>query len=314
MNRQEIWAGLGGSAFLADVDNHDREPWRVAAVLIGGLGVGAAAAIASYILVMTPYILIMDPGGGWGAFARITQRLRDPTLDSPGMNLLRQALTAPSDGLFLLAFVIFAARIDGHRFSAYIGIPGRRPGRLLLLGLTLSAVALIPLISGDAVRAMARGTIPILNASTSLADRSVYGLAALILIPSAALEELFFRGWLLRQTAAFSRHPAVLILFPAFVFAALHFEASGDAFLMRTLMGIGLAYMTLRTGGIELSAGAHAMNNILFVLLIAPAGGVDGSASALPPLLRDGLILAGYFAMTEAVMRMRPLRRWAGLS
>jgi hypothetical protein len=76
-------------------------------------------------------------------------------------------------------------------------------------------------------------------------------------------------------------------------------------------MGAGFAYMTLRSGGIELSTGAHAANNILFILLVKPfgMGGVASSGIWLGDL---GLLL-GYVVVTEAIVRLPQIRVWADL-
>jgi len=148
----------------------------------------------------------------------------------------------------------------------------------------------------------------------TLAGRAVYVFAAVLLIPSAAAEELMFRGWLMRQIAAFTRRPGILIFATAIAFSAAHFDFSADGFLTHALMGAGFAYMTLRLGGIELSTGAHAANNILFILFVQPfsiQGATSDAASGV--WFGDLWLLAGYIGVTEAIVRIEALRRWAGV-
>lgn len=298
--------GLGAAPFLADVDSHDRELPRVTATLIGGLAVGLFAAALSFVAVALPYALVTGPRGSvWENLGRLAARLDDPTFVSPGFELVREALTAPSEGVFLLAFVMLASWIDQHRFSAYMTTTVMPRWRLWAAGMILSAAALTPLIIADPGGLAAS---PFLNPATHIGDRILYLFAALLLAPGAALEELFFRGWLIRQTAAFSRNPIVLLLGPALLFSALHLDPSGDAFVMRVLMGAGFGYMTLRTGGIELSSGAHAMNNMLFVLLV----GSQETGGGVPALARYLVVALGYIVVTESVMRAPALRRWLG--
>jgi hypothetical protein len=81
-------------------------------------------------------------------------------------------------------------------------------------------------------------------------------------------------------------------------------------------MGAGFAYMTLRLGGIEFSTGVHAANNILIVLFIEPLTLQNAGASSdlsLGALLEDVALIAGYIVITEAVVRVAPMRRWAGV-
>ena len=108
----------------------------------------------------------------------------------------------------------------------------------------------------------------------------------------------------------------MLIAATALVFSALHGEFSLDAFVTRALMGAGFAYMTLRLGGIEFSTGAHAANNILIVLFIEPLTLKTAAAAAdmsMASLLEDVALVIGYIVITEAVVRIEPLRRWAGV-
>jgi uncharacterized protein len=306
MGFRAVIDGLGESPFLADVDSHDREPSRIFATLAGGLAVGLFAAAVSFVAVALPYALVTGPRGSiWESLGRLATRLDDPKFTTPGFELVREALTAPSEGVFLLAFVMLAAWIDQHRFGAYMAATPTPRWRLWAAGMVLSALALTPLIIADPQGLAAS---PFLNPSTRFGDRILYLFAALLLAPGAALEELFFRGWLIRQTAAFTRKPLVLLVGPALLFSAMHLDPSGDAFVMRVLMGAGFAYMTLRTGGIELSSGAHAMNNMLFVLLV----GTDDAGDGIPALARYVIVALGYVAVTEAVMRAPRVRTWLG--
>jgi hypothetical protein len=100
------------------------------------------------------------------------------------------------------------------------------------------------------------------------------------------------------------------------VFSAAHLDFGADGFLTRLLMGAGFAYMTLRLGGIEFSTAAHAANNILIVLFVQPLtlqSPAAASGLSMGSLLEDVAMAAGYIAITEAVVRLGPLRRWAGV-
>jgi membrane protease YdiL (CAAX protease family) len=114
----------------------------------------------------------------------------------------------------------------------------------------------------------------------------------------------------MRQLAAFTRRPTALVFVTGAAFSAAHFDFAPDAFLSRAVMGAGFGYMALRTGGLELPIGAHAANNILFILFIQPfsLGGV-GPANSL--FMGDVALAAGYVAVTEAIVRIDILRRWA---
>ena len=70
--------------------------------------------------------------------------------------------------------------------------------------------------------------------------------------------------------------------------------------------------MALRLGGLELAVGAHAANNILFILFVAPFSLQQRAAPG--PWFGDFGLVAGYVLITEAVVRIGPLRRWAGIA
>jgi membrane protease YdiL (CAAX protease family) len=100
---------------------------------------------------------------------------------------------------------------------------------------------------------------------------------------AAAAEEVVFRGWLLKQMGAFTRNPALLIAINGLLFSAIHFDPNLDAFLVRLAMGVGLAWMTLRLGGIEFAIGAHAANNIVILLFIQPMSLKPDTPHGVPP-------------------------------
>ncbi|MFL5223662.1 MAG: hypothetical protein ACJ8CH_09290, partial [Microvirga sp.] len=81
----------------------------------------------------------------------------------------------------------------------------------------------------------------------------------------------------------------------------------------RALMGVGFCYMTLRTGGIEFSTGAHAANNILLLLFVQtpPLAPPPPEAFNFLAILPTVLAVIGYVLITELVVRWTPLREWS---
>jgi hypothetical protein len=272
------------------------------------------AATACWILVLVPYTFLVGLGHqGLIGLGKVAVMFQDPDAHDLGVSILRLVAATGTDGVFPLAFVALAATITNRHFQKYVTSAPRVRWRLVLMGLGLAGFALSPLLLAQ--WASAPGPLPMLAIAPDFLGRSAYGLAALLLIPAAAAEELMFRGWLLRQIAAFTRKPGMVIGSTAVLFSAAHLDFTPDAFLNRALMGAGFAYMTLRLGGIELATGAHAANNLLIVLFIEPLtlqspGRGDLSAVAW---LSDIILLAGYVVITEAVARIAPLRRWAGV-
>ncbi|HZK99639.1 MAG TPA: CPBP family intramembrane glutamic endopeptidase [Caulobacteraceae bacterium] len=312
-----IVESVADSSFLAGLGERDRAAPRIIGAIIGGLVVGAVAATACLILVLIAYTVVTgEAGAGLEGMRRVAISLRDSPSTDLGASSLRLLVAASTNGAFVLAFVALAARLAGHRFIDYITAAPQIRWRLIGVGLVLSALMLAPVLFLDREISRDGSALPILAVSPSFAGRAAYAFAALLFIPAAAAEEAFFRGWLLRQTAAFARQPVVLIAFTAVVFSALHFDFSPGAFFTRALMGAGFAYMTLRLGGIEFATGVHAANNILIILFVEPltlkATQSAGDLSA-GSLLEDAIMVAGYLIITEAVVRIEPLRRWAGV-
>jgi len=307
-----VWRGLGWSPFLADITPRDHDPARIAATVIAGACVGLVASVACWILILAPYTFMVGLGGeGMLGLGKVALMFEDSHNHKLGITLLRIIESTAVDGAFPLAFVSLAAVMTGRPFQHYLTAARRFRWRLLLVGLALSCVAVVPLALAGRP---AGGGMPMMGIAPNAAGRVVYAIAAVLLIPSAAAEELMFRGWLMRQLGAFTRRPGVLVFGTAIAFSAAHFDFSPDAFLTRVIMGAGFAYMTLRLGGLELSTGAHAANNILFILLVQPFGLQGSAAEATSSLWFGDLYLAaGYVVITESIVRIEALRNWAGV-
>ncbi|HEY1562661.1 MAG TPA: CPBP family intramembrane glutamic endopeptidase [Caulobacteraceae bacterium] len=310
MSVLSVWRGLGESAFLADVGQRDREPARIVAVIIAGGCVGLVASVACWILILVPYTVYIGYGReGMLGLGKAALRFEDNHFQDVGITLVRLLASTATDGALPLAFVSLAAVMTSRPFQHYVTAAPRVRWRLLVLGLGLSFAVIAPLLIATEIGAPSASPAPVTILSPDLARRAVFVIGALLLVPSAAAEELMFRGWLMHQIAAFTRSPGLLIFGTAIAFSAAHLDFAPDAFLARAVMGAGFAYMALRLGGLELAVGAHAANNILFILFVAPFGLHERAAPG--PWLGNFGLVAGYVLITEAVVRIGPLRRWA---
>ncbi|HEY7853306.1 MAG TPA: type II CAAX endopeptidase family protein [Caulobacteraceae bacterium] len=311
------WRRLGESAFLADITARDRDPGRIAATIIGGLCVGLVGAVACWILVLVPYTFLVGLGReGLIGVGKVAIAFQDPDAHDLGITILRLVASTTVDGVIPVALVGLAALIFSRPLQHYVTAASRIRWRLGLAGFALAAIAMSPLVMADRLSMPQASLIPMFAITPDWWGRLLYALSALLLVPAAAAEELMFRGWLLRQLAAFTRNPAVLIIVTGVAFAAAHLEFSPDAFLYRALMGAGLAYMTLRLGGIELATGAHAANNILIVIFTAPLSGASSDASSAVTAVdgrADLMVLVSYVLIAEAIVRFTPLREWSGV-
>lgn|GEM_PF-308489 len=311
------WSGLGRSAFIADGGPRDRDPKRILVTLVLGLGIACVAAMAGWVLIMAPEAILTGHGAegikGLGAAA---VPLADFRVGGLEVTVVRLLVATGSDSLFLLAFVAVAAAVAGHDLKRYWTAAPRIRWRLIAGGLVLAMVVLAPAVAAERLLYSGADPLPVESISHHILGRLAYAASALLLIPAAAAEELFFRGWLLRQIATLSRRPAVMIGVTAFIFSALHLDFTADGFFTRALMGAGLCYMTLRLGGIEFAAGVHAANNILIVLFLQPLVLAPTAAQGgltFGSLFEDFVLIAGYVVITEAVARVPALRRWLGV-
>jgi membrane protease YdiL (CAAX protease family) len=307
---------LSTSAFIADLSPQERSVWRFLAGLAGGLGAGLAAGLVVGLVT----ILVFAAGAGLmgpdiTGFPLRLQAMLDPASASLTSSLLLMLLAVTTNGPLALTFVVIAALIVQRPVLRYVTVAPRPRWRMLVAGLLFAAMVLGPLVAAQALLDPHAPRPPVLSLAPDTASRLAYAVAAIaLLIPAAAAEELVFRGWLLRQSAALTRNPVALMAINGVLFSAVHGEFSPGAFLTRALMGAGFVYMTLRLGGIEFSTGAHAANNIMIVLFLqpltrapTPTSGVD-----LDAVLQDGFLFTSYVVMAEVTARWAPLRRWTG--
>ncbi len=307
---------LSQAAFIADLNPRERSLWRFAATLVGGAVGGVIVSLLTGIVAVIAVAWVT--GGFSGDLQNLPQRIGG--LLSADGGTLQSAL-----GLLILAtftngpmaatFIAIAAVIAGVSALRYVTVAPKIRWRLLASGLLLSFAIVGPLVLASQFLDPHAPPAPMLSLAQDWPSRIGYAVACIaLLIPAAAAEEIVFRGWLLRQSAALSRNPVFLMAVNGVFFSALHNDFAPDAFLTRALMGAGFVYMTLRLGGIEFSTGAHAANNILIVLFIQPLS-LKPSASAgmsTGSLFQDAFLFVSYVVMAEAVARWSPLRRWSG--
>ncbi len=313
MGAKAVLAGLGRSPFLNGVDARDRDVARIAGTVLGGLGAGVLLGLVVGMAMLTIYAVVAGgaSGGAEGMFRHILALLQ---ADKPDLLMAIFILLVPmaTNGPTAVVFIAMAALLAHHKIRNYITAASKVRWRLLAAGLALNVLLTGGLMLVDHLVAPGVRPAPLLNVSPDLIGRAVYGVAAVaLLIPAAASEEIVFRGWLLRQTSAFVKNPVTMVIVNGVLFSAIHLDFAPDAFLARSVMGAGFAYMTLRLGGIEFATGAHAANNILIVLFIEPLvlKPSEPTGFSAGSVLEDALLVVGYVAITELVIRWPRLRR-----
>lgn len=310
-----VLAELRRSPFLDDLTPADR---RVAPLLLT-LPIGVIAAfLAALIGGIAVLVAFTIGGGGVEAPERLMAMIgRGETPTSVTQVAFVLGLLAFVNGGMALAFVGVAALLHRRRLMSYFTTAPRFRWRLLLLGLGLFAVTIGPLLLASAALDPKAPVSPILAIGPDLVGKLTYAVLVMsLLLIAAAAEELVFRGWLIKTVGAWFPDPRVVLVLSGLLFSAIHFDPNLDAFLVRLAMGVGLAWMTLRLGGIEFAIGAHAANNILILLFIQPMVLKPAPPHGFAPeiLVVAPLMLAGHVALAEIAARWAPLRRWTRLA
>jgi hypothetical protein len=314
----EAWK-LSASPHLTNLGPGERKLWRFLVALGGGI---VAFIVASVVVIMITFVVYVVALGwpaptsvdGAQALAKrfITLTESDAKSFADAMEIIGVAI--PSNVLPIFAFIGVAALAHGVSIRRLATSAPRFRWRMLLVGLVLSMLVIGPFLAVAQLMDPKAEPPPLLTVSQDLGQRAIYFVVCLVaFIPAAMGEEFLFRGWLLKQMSNLTKQPAVLLIANGVVFAAAHFDFAPDAFLERAIMGAGLAYMTLRLGGVEMSSGVHASNNLMIVLFLEPltlktsaSTGVDvGTMAAYV-----GLFVA-YVGMAELMARWAPLRQWA---
>ncbi|HZZ88543.1 MAG TPA: CPBP family intramembrane glutamic endopeptidase [Caulobacteraceae bacterium] len=304
---------LSESAFIAGLSAREKNVWRIVATILAGV---VGGVLVGLIVGMIALVFVVAVTSGFrldlGSLPmRITALIgEDGKTIGSALGLL--TLATATNGPMAATFIAVAAAIAGVSAVRYVTVTRRIRWRLLLSGMLLSFLIVGPLVLVGQMLDPHAPPAPVLTLSKDWGGRLGYMLGCVaLLIPAAAAEEVVFRGWLLRESAAITRNPIFLMAVNGILFSAVHGEFSPDPFLTRALMGAGFVYMTLRLGGIEFSTGAHAANNIMIVLFIQPL-----SLKAPPPtgvsggsLAQDLFLFFSYVLMAEAVARWPLLRR-----
>ena len=188
--------------------------------------------------------------------------------------------------------------------------------RLFIAGAGLFAVIMAAAMIVTELTSPGTLKAPIFDASQNLQLRIGYGLALLMVLPvAAAFEEILCRGWMMQQTAAWTRNIVAILLVNAIIFSALHLDPDPGRNLSRAVVGIAFGWGALRLGGLEFSIGAHTVNNLMIALFASTLGKATdmAQASKVGDVITDLCTTAAMIAAIELAARWTPLHDWAGV-
>lgn len=307
------------SRFLSDLSPLDRDLRRTVLVIPVGILTGAVTGLLGGLFAVVAFMLVIGGLDGAAAASDLFEafsKTEPADLTGPQSLFILGALAGLNLGA-AVGFVMAAGAIHKRPVGGYVNDGRPLQWRLMLAGLALAGVVIAVVIGGVSLVAGQALEPFVLQVSPNLVGRSLYAIIAItLLLLASAAEELVFRGWLLKHTAAYIRNPIVLMALNGVLFAAIHLDPNLDAFLFRAAMGAGLTWMALRLGGIELGVGVHAANNVVIVLLLRPITvQPEGAHSFSVGVVASAVaMLAGLIGIAELWMRWPALRRWTGLS
>lgn len=282
--------------FLQALTERDRR-WPRLALMI------AAAPAAVLVLAMVVAIVLGALSGGELFAVNDLPKLRRSAVYVLQIGV---GLGALSLAVLLVARISFARPLSTWLTAA----PHFRWG-LVAWGASITAVGVAVLMIVDAmIHPGGDAAPPILDPASDLPLKLFYLAAVLIgLFVAATAEEVVFRGYLLQQTAAFTRNVWLIVGLNAAVFALAHLEFDPAALAARVLAGAAFAWAALRLGGLEFAIGAHVATNLMIALFQAPMLPEDAQVAKVTGGLDDTageVLLALYTVWVVELTRRMP--------
>src|SRR5579872_2466953 len=200
---------LSQASFIADISPRERSLWRAVVTLLAGAVGGVIVALITGMIALV--LVVVATGGFGGDFRALPQHIlallnEDGKTIRSALGLLTLAVF--TNGPMAATFIAVAALIAGVSARRYVTVAPKIRWRLLVSGLLLSVVVIGPLILAGQLLDPHSPPAPVISLAADWPGRIGYALACIaLLIPAAAAEEIVFRGWLLRESAAVSRNP-----------------------------------------------------------------------------------------------------------
>ena len=187
--------------------------------------------------------------------------------------LLQIALLTPV--ISMVAFVL-----HGRRLNSLIG-----PKELAVtqfVGVLVVQIALAAIVFVLPPYGFAEGAVqPNLNFGLWLV---LLPLSVVVILLQCAAEEIVFRGYIQQQLAARFKNTAIWLIIPSALFGFLHYmpETAGEnAFAIAVwaaIFGALMADLTARAGTLGPAIAIHLVNNMIALLVFAPADDMYGLA------------------------------------
>lgn len=303
-------------AFLAPVGQLERRLPRLAAFLLSALAASCAAALLVALAIVLSAALPLARERGIGLLdalqLAVSPRAASRSLLSYWYELAVAGLASYAAALAVLGL---ATRFYRRSARSFLTAAPRYRWGLVGAGFAIGACTVGLVVLVQVLTPGARPAPPLLQAGESLAARLGYaGLAAGGLYLAAVAEEIIFRGVLLQLSAAFTRSLPLILAINGIIFSLAHFDPDPSGFVIRAVMGAGWAWIALRSGGIEATAGVHLANNLLISLFIMPVSFKPPAPQAFEPaaVLAELATVLACMAAVEVMVRRGERRATPG--
>jgi membrane protease YdiL (CAAX protease family) len=291
-------------AFLAPVTERERSWWRLLLMVVVG---GLLAVLASLVAVIVVVLVAVLVGGmPLDDLPRLLSGEADESRP-----LLSYSFELAAAGLSLIAtalvIVPFAARLYRRPVKSFITAAPRFRWALVAIGFAVAAPLVGLAIAAEVAIGETTLEPPILRATDWSEAAGYIGVAVVFLFMAALAEEMFFRGWLLQQTSAFTRSIPILLIVNGVLFSLIHVDPDPGAFFVRAAMGAGWCWIGLRLGGLEFATGAHLANNLAVTLFVQPLTFTlpTGEPSDLGSVIVQLAVVGATIAAVEYGLRRR---------
>jgi uncharacterized protein len=169
-----------------------------------------------------------------------------------------------------------AARIVRRSWRALLSVDGRLRWRWLSICFAVSlGIVVLRLAIEAALAGLGQPVAPARGAWVGwerFAPLAIVVVGAIV--PQAAAEEILCRGTLVQAFGAWVRPPWFAILLSSVIFGLGH-GLPLPGFVSTTALGVALAWLTIRTGGLEAALALHVLHNVSWFLLDAASGRSD---------------------------------------
>jgi membrane protease YdiL (CAAX protease family) len=297
-----------------------RSVWRALLALALFLVFGFALTIVAGLVAPFVAIVFVRIGGGETTYGDVVAWMS--TLGSRSTRDLREelmllALLGAVFTAWTTALLVALKLTHPHQLvKRWITSAPKFRWRLFLAGGALFAIIMAAALVLTEITSPGTLQAPIFDFSQNLQLRIAYGLVLLLVLPvAAAFEEILCRGWMMQQTAAWTRNLILIVLINAVIFSALHLDPDPGRNLSRMVVGLAFGWGALRLGGLEFSIGAHTVNNLMIALFASTLGKATevAQASKLGDVITDLCTTAAMIAAIELAARWTPLHDWAGV-